>query len=90
MLPRLYRSEACFVWGIVMKVVQNALMLLIVCAVLMPVTILAADDPLLMGVFPRRNVKLTHQMFTPLADHLSQQLSIWVGFGFGVCMSARS
>ena len=57
-----------------MKVVQNALLLLIVCAVLMPVTILAADAPLLMGVFPRRNVKLTHQMFTPLADHLSQQL----------------
>jgi phosphonate transport system substrate-binding protein len=57
-----------------MKVVQNAFLLLMVCAVLMPVPILAADDPLLMGVFPRRNVKLTHKMFTPLADHLSQQL----------------
>ncbi len=30
--------------------------------------------PLVMGIFPRRNIKLTYKLFTPLADYLSQQL----------------
>jgi phosphonate transport system substrate-binding protein len=34
----------------------------------------AAEDPLLMGVFPRRNATLTTELFTPLANHLSARL----------------
>jgi phosphonate transport system substrate-binding protein len=34
----------------------------------------AADDPLTMGVFPRRNAAETTRMFAPMAEHLSQQL----------------
>ncbi|MEH6652349.1 MAG: PhnD/SsuA/transferrin family substrate-binding protein [Motiliproteus sp.] len=36
--------------------------------------VMAADDPLVMGVFPRRNATLTTRLFTPMAEHLSQQL----------------
>jgi phosphonate transport system substrate-binding protein len=57
-----------------MKFFHRALLILLVCTFAIPVPVVAADDPLVMGVFPRRNVKLTHQMFTPLAEHLSQQL----------------
>ncbi len=34
----------------------------------------AADDPLIMGVFPRRNAAETTKLFTPMADHLGEQL----------------
>jgi phosphonate transport system substrate-binding protein len=34
----------------------------------------ATDDPLVMGVFPRRNATETTKLFTPLADHLGEQL----------------
>jgi phosphonate transport system substrate-binding protein len=55
--------------------VRNALIILLISSfIAFPTPILAADDPLVIGVFPRRNVKLTHQMFTPLADYLSQKL----------------
>lgn len=33
-----------------------------------------AKDPLTIGVFPRRNAVVTHAMFTPLSDYLTQQL----------------
>jgi phosphonate transport system substrate-binding protein len=34
----------------------------------------AADDALVMGVFPRRNAAETTKIFTPMAEHLSAQL----------------
>ena len=34
----------------------------------------AADDALVMGVFPRRNASETTKIFTPMAEHLSAQL----------------
>jgi phosphonate transport system substrate-binding protein len=34
----------------------------------------AADDPLILGVFPRQKATETVTMFKPLVDHLSQQL----------------
>jgi len=36
--------------------------------------ILANPDPLVIGVFPRRNAKMTFKMFTPLTKHLSEKL----------------
>ncbi len=32
--------------------------------------------PLIMGIFPRRNIKLTYQIFTPMAEYLSHTLDI--------------
>jgi len=57
-----------------MLFVRSVLAFLLVFTVVFPIPILAADDPLVMGVFPRRNVKLTHRTFAPLANHLSQKL----------------
>jgi phosphonate transport system substrate-binding protein len=57
-----------------MKYFRGALFILLICTFVIPIPAAAVDDPLMMGVFPRRNVKLTHKMFTPLAEHLSQQL----------------
>jgi phosphonate transport system substrate-binding protein len=34
----------------------------------------AADDALVMGVFPRRNATETVRMFTPMANHIGEQL----------------
>jgi phosphonate transport system substrate-binding protein len=34
----------------------------------------AADDPLVMGVFPRRNSAETAKLFTPMANHLGERL----------------
>jgi phosphonate transport system substrate-binding protein len=34
----------------------------------------AAEEPLVLGVFPRRNAAETTRMFTPLADYLREQL----------------
>lgn len=34
----------------------------------------AKARPLVLGIFPRRNIKLTYKLFTPLAHYLSQQL----------------
>src|SRR5262245_50503997 len=34
----------------------------------------AAGDSLIMGVFPRRNATETTKLFTPMADHLGEQL----------------
>ncbi len=36
--------------------------------------VMAAEDPLVMGVFPRRNATLTTRLFTPMSEYLSQQL----------------
>jgi len=34
----------------------------------------ASEKPLVLGVFPRRNIKLTYQLFTPMVNYLSEQL----------------
>ena len=39
-----------------------------------PAPVLAEQDPLIMGVLPRRSAELTFEMFTPLAKHLSTAL----------------
>jgi phosphonate transport system substrate-binding protein len=44
-------------------------------AVAMPCSAaLAAEEPLIMGVFPRRNAAETTKLFTPMADHIGAQL----------------
>jgi len=35
----------------------------------------ANEKPLILGVFPRRNIKATYQLFTPLVDYLSERLN---------------
>lgn len=37
-----------------------------------------AEDLLTMGVFPRRNAVITHEMFQPLSQHLSESLGLEV------------
>jgi len=49
------------------------LLWLIATAAVAPV-IQAAEDPLIMGVFPRRNAAETAKLFTPLADYLGERL----------------
>jgi phosphonate transport system substrate-binding protein len=39
-----------------------------------PQHLLAEQDPLTLGLFPRRSAKLTFEMFSPLAEYLSTQL----------------
>lgn len=36
--------------------------------------LVAEGEPLILGIFPRRNIKTTHRLFTPMAEYLSQQL----------------
>jgi phosphonate transport system substrate-binding protein len=50
-----------------------AVLLLIAAATFTPIT-QAGDDPLIMGVFPRRNATETTKLFTPMADYLAEQL----------------
>jgi phosphonate transport system substrate-binding protein len=50
-----------------------SLLLLLAAATWAPV-IQAADDPLIMGVFPRRNAAETAKLFTPMAVYLGEQL----------------
>jgi len=40
----------------------------------LPELALASEDPLIMGIFPRRNAVDTVRMFTPLAQYLSRRL----------------
>jgi phosphonate transport system substrate-binding protein len=49
------------------------LLWLIAAAAVTPVT-QAADDPLIMGVFPRRNSAETAKLFTPMANYLGERL----------------
>lgn len=42
--------------------------------IISPLPVLASSDPLVMGIFPRRSAKLTFEMFTPMAKHLSTLL----------------
>jgi len=51
----------------------STLLLLIAAATFAPV-IQAADDPLIMGVFPRRSSAETAKLFTPMADYLGERL----------------
>ena len=32
------------------------------------------DKALILGIFPRRNIKVTYKLITPMAQNLSQQL----------------
>ena len=50
-----------------------ALLVLLATLLLAPIA-QAADDTLVLGVFPRRNAAETTRMFKPLADHLGEQL----------------
>ena len=43
-------------------------LLVLIATVIMPSVLRAADDPLLMGVFPRRNAAETAKAFTPMAN----------------------
>jgi phosphonate transport system substrate-binding protein len=52
---------------------RRRLCLIAAAAALAPLTH-AADDALVMGVFPRRNAAETTRIFTPMAEHLSAQL----------------
>ena len=52
---------------------MGPLLWLIATAVVAPV-IQAAEDPLIMGVFPRRNSAETAKLFTPMADYLGERL----------------
>ncbi len=54
--------------------VRVAFIFLLICVVIFPTEIFASDDPLVIGIFPRRNVKQTHSMFAPLASYLTQKL----------------
>jgi phosphonate transport system substrate-binding protein len=51
----------------------SAVLVLIATAMFAPI-IQAADDPLVMGVFPRRNSAETAKLFRPMADYLGERL----------------
>src|SRR5262245_1767913 len=51
----------------------TSLLLLAAASALAPL-VQAADDALLMGVFPRRNFAETAKFFTPMADYLAERL----------------
>jgi len=53
---------------------RTAAMLLSIATVILAPGAQAAEDPLVMGVFPRRNAAETTRMFQPMADHLGEQL----------------
>ena len=40
----------------------------------LPTLVQSSQRPLILGIFPRRNVKLTYNLFSPLAKYLSEQL----------------
>ncbi len=50
------------------------LLLWLIAAATMSPVVEAAEDPLMMGVFPRRNAVETTRLFTPMADYLGEQL----------------
>ena len=56
-----------------MKKYIYGLVALLSCELWVTPIALASSDTLLMGVFPRRNAKLTMKMFTPMADYLSKK-----------------
>jgi len=39
-----------------------------------PLPAYSTNKPLILGIFPRRNIKTTYRLFTPLADYLGQVL----------------
>lgn len=43
-------------------------------AVTLPALVQSSRRPLILGIFPRRNVKLTYNLFTPMTKYLSEQL----------------
>jgi phosphonate transport system substrate-binding protein len=51
----------------------STLLISIAMTIFAPV-IQAADEPLIMGVFPRRNATETAKLFTPMADYLEKKL----------------
>lgn len=50
------------------------LVLVLVLMVLVPGVAYSDDDPLIIGLFPRRNLTTTIKIFTPLANYLSREL----------------
>jgi len=54
---------------------QTVFYITITISLVIPVTVFASEDPLIMGVFPRRNVTTTVKFFTPLAKYLSTELN---------------
>lgn len=49
-------------------------LLLLAATTLWPTNVTAADEPLIMGVFPRRSIAETSKLFTPMSDYLGQKL----------------
>lgn len=43
-------------------------------SILFPGTSSAKSSPLILGIFPRRNIKPTYRLFMPLAEYLGQVL----------------
>ncbi len=56
-----------------MKKTLYGLIILLNCE-LLPTLVIAADDVLTLGIFPRRNATVTMKMFTPLAKYLSEKI----------------
>ena len=46
--------------------------------VTLPALVQSSGRPLILGIFPRRNVKLTYNLFSPMAKYLSEQLGLEV------------
>lgn len=58
---------------------NNKIILFLLCFILgfVDISLVSAtpkDDPLVLGIFPRRNAKETIKLFQPITDYLSQQL----------------
>lgn len=51
-----------------------SLMLTAASATILPNTVRSQTKPLILGIFPRRNIKLTYRLFSPMARHLSIEL----------------
>ena len=64
-------------WGILQynRLRIQTLLLILVCLCNPFIAMAASDDPLLMGIFPRRNSEVTHKLFLPMADYLSKELN---------------
>jgi len=53
---------------------RGLLVLMLACCALLAPALHAAEEPLIMGIFPRNKPADTTTMYTPLANHLSQRL----------------
>ncbi len=62
--------------GVSKKNILYGLTILLSCELWFPMLVIAADDALTLGVFPRSNAKVTIKMFTPLTEYLSEKTGI--------------